>query len=298
MTIFRGSDDDEVLLASSIIESSLNINIEISIASILEQIDSSEILIIIAHGTEEGIKIDGSLISWCELVAILAKPKIDHIIILSCYSAMIYDYIEDGRRNIIGFKEAIDAVITANAISALINCQFGFVSDAKRNLKEYDIRSKELQEDPSKIVPLAWFKLSRKKWWIFPKYGRVWFKFTGAELKFNPTRFIIMEMVVFIAENINAIAGAALQLAEAIVELFLQISQSDHKSHGSDNAILSIEFRVLPVPLVRLNSHAYSESILAYAPITVLDPITASIGCSAIFSLISSKPSYKQWTWF
>ncbi|RLI58110.1 MAG: hypothetical protein DRO93_10140 [Candidatus Thorarchaeota archaeon] len=86
----------------------------------------ASVLIVVGHGTPDGLAEGSGFLAWSSLVAEIGRTETRLPAILSCYSSTIQEYL----RSAVGFDGEIDATLGAIALGALVVSLFnGKASD-------------------------------------------------------------------------------------------------------------------------------------------------------------------------
>ncbi|MHA2042920.1 MAG: hypothetical protein ACW975_13785, partial [Candidatus Thorarchaeota archaeon] len=116
-------------------------------------------LVVVAHGSSEGITDDRSSATWEEIASSIESERVDVPVFLSCYSSGIEAYLPDA----IGFPEEVDAQIAAIALSASIVAALGgSQSEIAEMTGQFVDRVATLESHPESYEPLAnWRAIKR-----------------------------------------------------------------------------------------------------------------------------------------
>ncbi|MHA2349643.1 MAG: hypothetical protein ACXADL_08430 [Candidatus Thorarchaeota archaeon] len=116
-------------------------------------------LVVVAHGSSEGITDDRSLATWEEIASEIENERINVPVFLSCYSSEIQAYLP----NAIGFPGEVDAQIAAIALSASIVAALGgSQSEIAEMTGQFVDRVATLESHPKSYEPLAnWRAIKR-----------------------------------------------------------------------------------------------------------------------------------------
>jgi len=110
----------------------------------------TKVLIIVGHGTPEGLEDKNNNMNWDKVEDLLNKNSASFSILASCYSASIIKNVP----NAFGFPNIIDGIIAAHITSALILKMLDEVSLANELMDLALNRFIELQINPELLMPL------------------------------------------------------------------------------------------------------------------------------------------------
>lgn len=207
--------------------------------------DLTEILVIFAHGTEEGIVFGDEIVSWSDLASILQESNTRFVFLAACYGTKIYEFIQVCDPLIFAFPGMVDAKVMGYVISCIINIYYGYRDIAAKNLELSKQRVVNLQENPDKILPLAWFKIKRNDapFWTSEI---LFYKFTEAESNnFGLILIIITAICVMIGLGTAGLGSAFAALIEAHIFLIAYCLDESRQAHSS-GAMISFEFVGIP----------------------------------------------------
>ncbi|MFX1506809.1 MAG: hypothetical protein ACFFDC_11965 [Promethearchaeota archaeon] len=158
--VIKGCEEENVNLGVSAFENNLNDQIEIIYGSLLDLIISTDIIVIISHGTEEGIMLNGLIIPWEFLASIINHSEASSIYIAACYSENVKNFNFKSNLEIYCWSGEVDALTMGYYLSFLVNSEFSHVNDALDNQESLKQRAQLIKKHPEKRLPLALFSIS------------------------------------------------------------------------------------------------------------------------------------------
>jgi hypothetical protein len=110
------------------------------------------VLIIIGHGTPEGLVDEADTISWAQLASDVKRTDCKIPAILSCYSSKIQEFLPSA----VGMDGEVDSTLGAIALSALVVSVYGGSStEIGQFTKQFIDRVTILEQNPDRYQPLA-----------------------------------------------------------------------------------------------------------------------------------------------
>ncbi len=308
ITLIKGGNDPSVEDGISTLITSLSDEIEVIKHSSLNVSNVAEILVIFSHGTEEGIILNGNLISWYNLAIFFNQTKAKNIYLATCFGANIYNFTRGSTQTIIASKGLSDAVIMSYIIACHINIKYLHPDEALNNIDSLEQRVKVIYDHPEEFLALAWWKIERKNIPFILISHTLHLKFTPLEAARICTIDALITVLSAIFDILILIAGwnpalliailAALTLEGALIFLAFAISIEHFIAHPVPNtgAWISFEAPLLPPIDTWIQARGGGGQVLATFPSLLGSASTVTFYwiLSAVYDL---NPASRYWVW-
>ncbi len=119
-------------------------------------------LILVGHGTYEGLSIDHKIVKWRDVSKLLEFTVASHIYVASCFSNQLQKYSRSNNRFIYTFKGIVDVDIASYVVSSMVYHSHGNNNKAVELLNKLSHIMLEKILEPWKHV--FWFLYETKKW--------------------------------------------------------------------------------------------------------------------------------------
>ena len=274
VTLIVGTNEDAVKTGVEAFISSLNNDVEINKQNTVISSDSNEIMVIFSHGSEQGMILEGELISWYDLSIIILQSKAKYVFLATCYGANIYTFIEITTKMVLGFNGMVDAFTMGYYFALHVNILFDHFDNAQFNAELLSSRASLIREHPEKIVPLYCTKCVTEDvwWWIFPLQIKTVFhiKLTDAELDIYDWVGLV---IAILSLWLGGVAGWVVGVLTIYLEAVILVSQQAHPNGG---AWISLGAQILPLLGVWLCARGPSGNVILPIPVTPGDPISTT----------------------
>ncbi|MFX1444960.1 MAG: hypothetical protein ACFFHV_16230 [Promethearchaeota archaeon] len=287
VTLIVGSDEDAANTGVLTFTDNINSEVEIDQQDNIASSDNNEILVIFSHGSENGIILDGELISWYQLSQLISQTTAKYIFLAACYGANIYNFTENTNKKIVGFGGVVDAILMGYTFALLVNALFNHLDDARNNAQSLILRMALILAQPELIVPLfSTACILTNLWFLFiPLYISITFhlKYSATEVNNIGTGTLIIDAItwvigLFAGGLIATIILAVLTLYVLEFEAVLHLSSINHPDGGAWISIESVSFPPIGIWLQARNP---SGGIVFQIPMS-FDPISTTTLTSAL----------------
>ncbi|KXH76202.1 MAG: hypothetical protein AM326_03190 [Candidatus Thorarchaeota archaeon SMTZ-45] len=172
-------------------------------------------LVVVAHGSSNGIVEHGSSATWEEIARSIENGRVEVPMFLSCYSSEIEAYLPTA----IGFPGAVDAQMAAIALSASIVAALGgSQSEISKMTGQFVDRVTALESNPESFEPLAdWRAIQRTVNTITvatPAPKTYW---SASAVALKIMGMIVGVLLLIILDNLSASAAQILGVLAATV---------------------------------------------------------------------------------
>ncbi len=308
ITLIKGGNDPSVEDGISTLITSLSDEIEVIKHSSLNVSNVAEILVIFSHGTEEGIILDGNLISWYNLAIFINQTKAKNIYLATCFGANIHNFTKGTTNTIIALKGLSDAIIMSYVIACHINIKYLHPDEALSNIDSLEQRVKVIYDHPEEFLALAWWKIERKNIPFILVSHTLHLKFTPLEAAGISLVDAIICLLSAVFNLILIITGwnpaalvailAALLLESALIWIAFCVSIYHFVAHPVPNigAWISFESPLWPPVDTWIQARGGGGQVLTTFP-SYLGPALTVVFYWILSATYDLNPASRSWVW-